>query len=188
MFSLRVREGLEIALLEEHHAAEILRAVEADRAYLCQWLPWAESTQSEADVREFIRKSLEQFARHDGFHAAIRLDGQYAGGIGVHFLDWRNRKTEIGYWLRSGLQGRGIMTDVCRRLVRYLFADLNLHRVELRCGVGNQRSAGVAERAGFRREGLLREAQWVSGTAIDLYLYGLLRTDPGAAQILESAS
>ncbi len=187
MFSLRVRDGLEIVLLEERHAAEILRAVEDDREYLSEWLPWADTTHTEADVVSFIRKSLEQFARHDGFHAGIRLEGRYAGGVGVHFLDWRNRKTEIGYWLRSGLQGKGIMTDVCHRLIRYLFLDLGLHRVELRCGVENRKSVGVAERLGFAREGLLRDVQRLNGHFADQYLYALLATDPAALKILESA-
>jgi ribosomal-protein-serine acetyltransferase len=52
-----------------------------------------------------------------------------------------------------------------------------LHRVEIRCGVGNTRSRKIPERLGFAFEGTLREAIWVNGRFHDLAVYGLLETE-----------
>jgi len=52
-----------------------------------------------------------------------------------------------------------------------------MHRVEIRCGTGNHRSCAVPERLGFTREGVLREAQWVSGRWVDLVVWGMLEQE-----------
>jgi ribosomal-protein-serine acetyltransferase len=53
--------------------------------------------------------------------------------------------------------------------------NVGLHRIVVRCAVGNERSVRVAERLGFRREGLLREAHYVGGRFLDQHIYSLLR-------------
>ena len=88
-----------------------------------------------------------------------------------------NRRVEIGYWLGREYEGRGIMTDACRAVITHLFRELELHRVEIRCAVGNLRSAAIAKRLGFTLEGTQREAQLVGGQYHDLFVYGMLRQD-----------
>lgn len=177
MFRLPVREGLEIRLLEPHHAPLIFARVEAEREYLGEWLPWVESTGSAAHVGAFLEKSLAKFTANNGFDAGIWLEGEFAGGIGVHYYDWENRRTEIGYWLSQAATGRGIMTACCRTVIRYLFDELHLHRVEIRCATGNLKSRRIPERLGFTLEGTLRRAQFLNDRYVDLAIYGLLRGD-----------
>ena len=69
------------------------------------------------------------------------------------------------------------MTGACRSLVDYLFFDLKLHRVEIRCAIGNERSCAVPQRLGFTREGVLRQAQAYNDRYFDLEVYGLLAED-----------
>ncbi|HMD48873.1 MAG TPA: GNAT family N-acetyltransferase, partial [Bryobacteraceae bacterium] len=96
-----------LRLLEERHAPEVFAAVDRERAYLRQWLPWVDLTTEVGFTANFIRISLEQFARGEGMAAGIWVDGEFAGGIGTHKVDAVNRKVEIGYWIASGFQGRG---------------------------------------------------------------------------------
>jgi ribosomal-protein-serine acetyltransferase len=58
-------------------------------------------------------------------------------------------------------------------MLDYLFEELGLHRVEIRCGTGNTRSCAIPERLGFTREGLLREAEWVNDRWLDLAVWGM---------------
>ena len=53
--------------------------------------------------------------------------------------------------------GAGIITRCCASLLDYLFDDLRLHRVEIRCGTGNTRSCAIPRTLGFLREGVLRK-------------------------------
>jgi ribosomal-protein-serine acetyltransferase len=177
MFSASLRDGFALRLLEERHARTLFVAVERERERLRPWLPWVDATRTEEDTLSFIRSVLEQFAENRGFAAGIWNGARLAGTIGVHRIDWINRRVEIGYWLAREYEGRGIMTEACRAVLTHLFRELELHRVEIRCATGNARSAAIAKRLGFTLEGTLREAQLVGGHYHDLLVFGMLRQD-----------
>ncbi len=174
MFRLQYRPDAALVLLEESYAAEIYAIVNHDREYLAEWLPWVDVTHSPADIVVFIRRSLEQLARNEGFHAGILYDGQVRGTVGLKTIDWSNRKVEIGYWLAAGYQGKGLMTDACRAIVDYAFREWRLHRIEIRVAVGNRRSAAIPERLGFALEGTHRQAQRLRERWLDMQVFGLL--------------
>ena len=132
MFSAALREGFELRLLEERHAPAVFRVVNRERAHLREWLPWVDATRTEDDSLSFIRSALEQYASNHGFTAGIWNGERLAGTVGLHRIDWLNRRVEIGYWLAREFQGRGVMTDACRAVVTHLLCDLDLNRVEIR--------------------------------------------------------
>src|SRR5215813_15024470 len=136
-FTRQVASGIDLRQFEMRDAEELFALVEANRAYLREWLPWVDYTASADDVRRFIQRTQNQFAGNQGPQAAIRVDGRIAGTIGCHPIDWPNKHCSIGYWLEPGLQGRGLMTRCCASLIDYLFRDVGLHRVTIQCGVGN---------------------------------------------------
>jgi len=177
MFRAIVREGVHLKLLEERHAPAVFAAVDRNRAYLREWLPWVDSSKEVDDTRAFIRTSLERFAKNEGLTAGIWCGGEYAGTIGTHNPHWPNRKVEIGYWLAAEFQGRGIMTDSCRLLIDHAFAEWELNRVEIRCATGNVRSCAIPKRLGFQHEGTLREAEHSGGRYRDLNIYAMLAGD-----------
>jgi ribosomal-protein-serine acetyltransferase len=62
-------------------------------------------------------------------------------------------------------------------MLDHLIKELGLHRVEIRCGTGNTRSCAVPARLGFTREGVAREAEWVSDRWIDLVIWSMLQEE-----------
>ena len=106
------------------------------------------------------------------------MDGRLAGCVGLHGIDRSHLSTAIGYWIAGEFEGRGLMTRAVRVLVEHAFGDLGLHRVEIRCAVGNARSRAIPERLGFRQEGILRGAERAAGRHLDIAVYGRLATDP----------
>jgi len=174
LFHLVIREDVELRLLEEHHCEQVFRVTEQNRRRLRRWLPWVDSVATPEDTRAFIRGSLQQFAEHNGFQAGVWVRKQFAGVIGHHKIDWLNRRVELGYWLAAGFEGRGIMTDACRAVVRHAFGEYLLHRVEIRCASGNRRSRAIPERLGFTEEGTLRHAEWLYDHYVDLVVYAML--------------
>jgi ribosomal-protein-serine acetyltransferase len=174
LFSARIDDDIELRLLELRHAEALFALVDENRERLRPWFPWLEEAKTPKDSESFIRGGLEQFAKNDGFQAGIWFGGELAGVVGLHYLDPRARRTEIGYWLGKAYEGKGIMTRTCRFLCAYLFGELALNRVEIRCAVPNRRSRAIPERLGFTQEGILRAvAQGVSGYE-DQVVYGIL--------------
>jgi ribosomal-protein-serine acetyltransferase len=175
MFSATIRPGVELRLPEERHAGALFAVIGRERERLRQWISWVNLRTSEEDILTWIRAVLEQFGDNKGFSAVIWVDGRIAGVIGILPISWLHRKAEIGYWLASEFEGRGLITDACRAVLRHLLVELELHRVEIHCGTKNVRSRAVAQRLGFTHEGTLREAQLLDGRYVDLEVYSLLR-------------
>ena len=155
----------------------LFKVVERERAHLREWLPWVDATKSEEDSLSFIRSVLEQFVSNHGFAAGIWNGERLGGTVGLHRIDWLNRRVEIGYWLAREFQGRGVMTDACRAVVTHLFGELELNRVEIRCAAGNTKSSAIPRRLGFTLDGKLRDAQFVNGRHHDLLVFGMLKRD-----------
>jgi ribosomal-protein-serine acetyltransferase len=169
--------AIEIRLLEEKHAEELFQLIEANRASLRQWLPWLDWSNSPADTAEHIRPSQSLYRESNGFAAGIWIDNQLAGSIGLHTIDSRHRSSSIGYWLSEQFRGRGAMTRACWAVVNTGFEYYRLHRIEIRCATGNQKSCAVARRLGFIYEGTLREAEWLYDHFVDLAVYSMLEQD-----------
>jgi ribosomal-protein-serine acetyltransferase len=177
MFSYSLGDDAELRLLEEPHAYALYALTEANRAYLREWLPWLDETQSVDDTRRFVRIATQQFASNQGYECGVWWRGELVGTIGNHRIDWRNGATSIGYWIGEGYQGHGLMTRACRALVAHAFDTLHLQRVEIRVATGNLRSRAIPERLGFREEGILRQVEWLYDHYVDHVVYGRLASD-----------
>jgi ribosomal-protein-serine acetyltransferase len=174
MLTFPFAEGAELRLLEHHHAQEMFSLIDQNRAYLRRWLPEWDVQKSLDDCKAIIKSSLEQLAANGGFTMGIWWEGSLAGIIGAGQIDWENRSTMIGYWLGEKYQGRGLVTRACRAVIDYLFSELKLRRVEIRCATTNPRSCNIPKRLGFSKEGVLRHAQALDDRYLDLEVYGLL--------------
>ena len=169
--------AIEIRILEEHHAIELFRLVEANRPGLRQWLPWLDWSTSPGDTADHIRHSLERYRESNGFSAGIWVGRELGGAIGLHAIDPRHRSSSIGYWLSQNFRGSGIATESVRAIVNAGFEQYNLHRIEIRCATGNDKSCAIARRLGFTHEGILREAEWLYDHFVDLAVYAMLEQD-----------
>jgi len=74
-------------------------------------------------------------------------------------------------------RGRGVSARAIELLTRWGFDELGLARLELRIDVMNIASERVAERAGYRRDGVLRNVHFKEGLRSDTGVWSRLRTD-----------
>lgn len=174
MFTYKVNADIELRLLELRHGKELYNVINSCRPYLREFLPWVDSNKTVEQIESFVKTTLEQYASGHGFHAGIWYQGQFAGIIAYHRINWANKNTSIGYWLGEGFQGRGIMSNCCAALVDYGFNTLGLHRIEIRCATANSKSQAIPKRLGFTKEGTIREAEWLYDHYVDHDVYGLL--------------
>jgi ribosomal-protein-serine acetyltransferase len=174
---LRVSDSVELRQIAEEDVETLTLLIDRNRSHLKEWLPWLDNSTSLHDTARFIGRSLEQADDENGFTLGIVYEGTLAGVIGQHYLDSLNRRTELGYWLDAGHQGRGIVTSAVACVTDYSFNEQNCNRVMLHCALGNVKSRAVAERLGFVQEGIMREAEWLYDHYVDLAVYSMLKCD-----------
>jgi RimJ/RimL family protein N-acetyltransferase len=105
-----------------------------------------------------------------------KKDGTRVGTI-THWLAQPERFMEIGYNVVRGERGRGCGTEAVQLMVDYLFLSKDIARIQAFTDVRNKASQRVLEKAGFKREGTLREAGLVRGRRTDAYIYGVVREE-----------
>ena len=177
LFQRTVAPGVEMRQFEPGDAETVFAIVDRNREYLRQWLPWVDGSRSPEDIRQFMVRAQAQFEAGQGPNVGVWVEGVFAGNVGCHPIDWAHRSCSLGYWIDAAQQGKGTITRCSAAMLDYLFDELRLHRVEIRCGTGNTRSCAIPERLGFTREGLLREAEWVNDRWVDLLVWGMLEPE-----------
>ena len=125
---------------------------------LKKWMPWADPMPSVDDTEKWCRSAAAKYLAREQFHFLIFLKDSrdYIGTCGMHRIDWKAPAMEIGYWLRKSRWGSGYMIEAANAVADFAMNALKANRVEIRCDQQNDRSARVAERAGFALEGVLR--------------------------------
>ena len=118
---------------------------------ITRWITRIPTPYTEADALAFIRGEVSTGPEHS---FAITLDGTVVGSIGMSVNT--NRTGHIGYWCARDSRGRGLTPRALRLICRFGFEELDLGRLELITEPENHPSQRVAEKAGFRREGVLR--------------------------------
>jgi ribosomal-protein-serine acetyltransferase len=168
----------ELRLLEPMCAEELFALVEAHRAYFARFQGWPDCMTTVEATRGFLRGAVHNFAECGALYLGIYVDGALAGGVGFNpGIDPVQHTAEMFYYIAEPWQGRGYVTRACRVLIDYGFRTMNLHRILVRAAGSNTRSWAVAERLGFTRDGVHRDAKWLGDRYDDHYFYSLLENE-----------
>lgn len=154
-------------------ADDIFRAIDENRETLRTWLPFVDQTKT----REYTAAFLASTAHTSEQPFIIRYENKFAGLISLKSIDNANRKTEIGYWLIPSMEGKGLVTRCCRKLIDYAFEELQLNRILIQVAVGNRRSRMVPARLGFLEEGTERDGELLVSGYTDIVRYSLLKRE-----------
>ena len=119
------------------------------------WLPWAGSGLSVDESEANCRRQQAQVHAARGLRLPdLRPRGRrpakasLLGGTGLHRIDWTLRRFEIGYWRKTGCEGRGIVTEAARAMARLAFDTLGARR--RRAAHGRQQRAQLEGRRARR--------------------------------------
>jgi carbamoyl-phosphate synthase large subunit len=169
----RLSEDVSLRPIEPGDVDELYAVIEANRAHLAEFQPWA-GEQTIADTRTFVEAKRVQRADNGGVECAIVKHGRIIGMVGFNAVNWRDRSTSIGYWIAAAEQGRGTVTAAVRALVDHAFGVMHLNRVVIRAAAQNTRSRAIPERLGFREEGVMRQGVRVGDRYDDDVVYSML--------------
>lgn len=173
ILSIQVNETIQLCLLEERHIEHYFALIERNREYLQKWIAVEAYEGSVETLRAYVKQRLLQFVEGSGYHLGIWYQNALVGLLDYR-LDSRRDIVELGYWLDATMQGKGIVTQACRTMVRHAFQVHQVHKVVISCATENRRSRAVAERLGFVQEGILRQADRLHDRYVDGVFYGLL--------------
>jgi len=99
------------------------------------------------------------------------------GALGVHWASQPNGTMEMGYAIGEPYWGRGLVVEAAAAVMRFVFTEYAVERLQARVFVGNDSSERVLQKLGFTREGVLRSLIFRRGAWHDLVVYSLLRQE-----------
>jgi RimJ/RimL family protein N-acetyltransferase len=140
-------------------------------------------------LRQISRAEMEKDF-DEGTHEQMgfiieKKDGSKIGSISHFTLGHPvGRLLEIGYSLIPGERGKGYCTEAVRIMVDYLFLSRGIERVQACTDTRNLASQRVLEKAGFKKEGIMRRYLFIRGEWRDACLYSIIREDWNEPKIL----
>ena len=161
-----------------------LRAFEVeDYRVTVQWHNDPEVISTVVGPRRFVSEEYEKKWVHDAIFdkddyrlaVCLREDDRQIGMVSLTEVDWVNRSAGCGWMIGDkSLWGKGYATEAVQQLLEFGFQERGLHRIScsvLEVNIGSRR---VAQKCGFREEGLLREAVYKNGQFHNLVLLSIL--------------
>ncbi len=132
--------------------------------------------------REQVESTYETIVKMDraenGVFSILDLEGRIIGIADYRDVNIITRSAVMGitigdkaYW------GKGYGSDAIKVMIRYLFQQLNMQRIQLDTWSGNARAIRAYEKCGFKVEGRLRQNEYVDGKYYDTVIMGLLRSE-----------
>ena len=137
-------------------------------------------THESEDVTKSLLKSWEEEAKkEDYYNWAIILKelGEPIGSISVVGCKEITRTAVIGYCIGRKWWNKGITSEAFKRVIRYLFDEVGMYRIEAAHDKNNPHSGMVMKKCGLYFEGILRGAGHNNQGICDMCMYGMLRED-----------
>ncbi len=169
-------------LIRPHRADDVdamFEAVHESIEEIAPWLPWCHPGYSRDEAAAFILSRAEALKTEEEYSFAV-IDAQtniFLGGVGLNLIIRRYQMGNLGYWVRTSCTKRGIASAATRLAARYGLRELGLQRIEIVAAINNRASQRAAEKAGARREGVLRKRLLVNDQPHDAVLYSLIAED-----------
>ena len=190
VFRFLSRQSDSIELASDRHMLRLPRFIDyrqwymlrsESRRFLEPWEPtWRGDELTESAFRARVLRNEQEYASGQAVPLLIftREEKVLLGGLTVGYI--RRGAAQccmIGYWMGERHAGQGHMLKALELAIPHIFSGLQLHRIEAACIPDNVRSIRLLEKAGFQREGYLREYLKINGEWRDHVMYSLLARD-----------
>lgn len=146
-----------------------------------QWYYFTADLSDEAVLKAWIEQGVNEWNEKKSlpFTLIHPETGQIMGSTRISNLSERDRRAEIGWtWMAKAFQGTGINRHVKQLLIKYLFEETDIFRIELKTDVLNLPARNAMLKAGFTEEGILRShTQVTNNRRRDSIFYSILRDE-----------
>lgn len=179
---MRTELSNDIVKIRRYCADDIPLLFEAARESVNEmfaWVSWCHPNYTLEESQSFVLSNETAWNQKTGFAFAV-LDvnsGSFLGGVGLNQINRKNNFANLGYWVRSSQTGRGVATAATLLAAEFGFEDLGLNRIEILTAIENAASGRVAEKAGAKKEGILRSRILLNNRPQDAIMYSLITAD-----------
>jgi UDP-4-amino-4,6-dideoxy-N-acetyl-beta-L-altrosamine N-acetyltransferase len=131
-------------------------------------------------IREQFTKQTQRkwldcvIAKGKAVQYIILNDNLPVGSVYIRDIDCTHKKGEFGIFMEKDFAGKGFGFLATKEMLRIAFEKLKLHRVYLRVFSDNISAIKIYEKAGFVKEGLLRDTAFIDGKFRDMILMGVI--------------
>jgi len=108
----------------------------------------------------------------------IVVNGEKIGQVNNNKIDLENKRVELDIIIGAKENmGKEYGSDALKTLIKYLFKNFNINKIWIAARVNNPRAIRAYEKAGFKKEGVLREEDYFEGKFVDCIRFGILRKE-----------
>ena len=129
------------------------------------------------NFQKVLISRIRNFARGNDYSWTIVYNNKVIGQIQLFNFQNSNTCTEVGYFIKREYWNKGINTSVLKEVCRFAIQKMNFKRIEAYVHINNIGSQKTLEKAGFQKEGLLRQRFEIGNKHEDCYMYSLLSSD-----------
>ncbi|MFV8465232.1 GNAT family N-acetyltransferase [Flavobacterium sp. LB1P62] len=128
-------------------------------------------------LEKWIFENNKALTTHFTFAVELNTGNQIIGLIGINLGKLKYKNAEVWFKFHKNHWNKGYATESLKELLHFGFKELNLHRIEAGCAVGNIGSISVLEKTGMIREAHTRKLLPLKSGWTDNYGYAILSTD-----------
>ncbi len=172
-------ERLLISIYENGDGKEFYHMLQSDFSHLQEEVGEAHTLKSIEDAEEYVRyKKVAWISRKRLVPKIVeKATGNMIGQLWIE-PRWDRMIFEIGYFVKEQSQGKGYITEAVKKIIEFLFRELDANKLEIHTKATNSKSIKVAERCGFTKEAHIRErGRTNEGKVVDVQYFGLLRNE-----------
>ncbi len=178
---------IELKLFERKDFARLKSWVESPE-FLLQWAgPIFRYPLDEAQLEKYIQESESAPPSRRIFKVEDKDDHEVIGHIELDHIDRRNRSATVCRVLvgEPSLRRKGIGFQMVRKLLQIGFEEMRLHRIDLVVFDFNEAAIRCYEKAGFVKEGRLRESRRIGSEYWSLYQLSFLEDEWRPSEICQ---
>lgn len=174
----RQHGAVTVRLVRPRDARVLQHELLSNRAWLQPWEATLPHASVSFDMRVSIKRLLQQYREGASVPLVMEYDGEVVGQLNIWgIMHGSLGSATIGYWVSERVAGRGVTPTAVALATDLAFTDLGLHRIEICMRPENHASVRVAQKLGFRYEGLRRRYIHIDGDWRDHLAFALVRED-----------
>ena len=96
------------------------------------------------------------------------------GHFNIKDIDWKNKTVELAYWIDSDSENKGIVPNIVKNRIDFIFRELDIIKIIARCHVENKQSEKIMQKCGMHYEGTVHNLyKTYQNICVDTYLYSI---------------
>jgi len=143
-----------------------------------KYLTW-KAHNSASETQDVISSWINNYNKENFYQWAIELKeiDEVIGTISVVNMNEKVNKVHIGYAIGRKFWNRGIVTEAFKRIIKFLFEEVEVNRIESQFDPNNPASGKVMENCGLKFEGILRDYDYNNQGVVDASMHAILKNE-----------